>query len=72
MPQQNSTMVRVYKSPSSYDHDAKLMSKKGWVPINVVERRPRAGCLRIILLWWLTLLRPPKPEIVVTYQYQGR
>jgi hypothetical protein len=61
-------MVRVYSSNSAYQKDAAKLAKQGWTPITVTERRPRAGCARIILLWWLTLLRPPKPELVVTYQ----
>ena len=62
------TMVRVYKGNGDYQRDAKRLAKSGWSPLNVVERRPRAGCMRIALLWWLTLLRPPRPELVVTYQ----
>lgn len=62
------TMVRVYKDASAYQHDAKRLAKDGWRVANTVERRPRAGCARIVLLWWLTLLRPPKPELVVTYE----
>lgn len=62
------TMVRVYGGNGDYQKDAKRLAKDGWNPVNVVERRPRAGCARILLLWWLTLLRPPKPELVVTYQ----
>lgn len=62
------TMVRVYKNTRDYQSDAKKLANKGWSPTNTVERRPRAGCLRLALLWWLILLRPPKPELVVTYQ----
>lgn len=62
------TMVRTYKDSDSYRRDAASLAKKGWKVTNTVERRPRAGCARIVLLWWLTLLRPPKPELVVTYE----
>jgi len=61
-------MVRIYHRSSAYQRDAKRLAKSGWFPINTVERRPRAGCVRILFLWWLVLLRPPKPELVVTYQ----
>jgi hypothetical protein len=61
------TMVRVYKGNDAYQKDARKLADQGWRVVNVVERRPRAGCLRILLLWWLTLLRPPRPELVVTY-----
>jgi hypothetical protein len=66
------TMVRVYTSAGGYRRDAAKLAKQGWSPIHVTERRPRAGCLRILLLWWLVLLRPPKPQLVVTYQRIGR
>ena len=62
------TLVRVYKSNGAYQSDAANLARQGWVPLSVTERRPRAGCARILLLWWLTLLRPPRPELVVTYQ----
>jgi len=62
------TLVRVYKSNGAYQSDAAQLARQGWLPTSVTERRPRAGCARIVLLWWLTLLRPPKPELVVTYQ----
>lgn len=62
------TMVRVYKGSDDYQKEARKLARDGWEVVNTVERRPRAGCLRILLLWWLTLLRPPKPELVVTYR----
>lgn len=62
------TMVRVYKDTHSYQDDASKLAKKGWQPTTVTERKPRAGCLRLALLWWLVLIIPPKPELVVTYQ----
>lgn len=61
------TQVKTYKSADDYSSDARSMAKDGWTVTNTMERRPRAGCMRVILLWWLTLLRPPKPEVVVTY-----
>lgn len=72
MAQPFETMVRVYKSNSDYQHDAKRLAKDGWSVQTTTERKPRAGCARIILLWWLTLLRPPKPELVVTYSRPRR
>lgn len=64
------TMVRTYKNTDQYQRDAAKLAQQGWRVVNTVERRPRAGCARIILLWWLTLLRPPRPELVVTYARQ--
>src|SRR6476619_4185537 len=61
-------MVRIYHRSSADQRDAKRLARSGWFPIHTVERRPRAGCIRILFLWWLVLLRPPKPELVVTYQ----
>lgn len=68
MSQPFETMVRVYRSTSEYQRDAQGLARKGWQPTSVTERKPRAGCLRLILLWWLVLIIPPKPELVVTYQ----
>lgn len=62
------TMVRVYKSPTAYARDAKTLAKKGWSVATVTHRQPRAGIGRIVTLGLLTLLRPPRPELVVTYQ----
>jgi hypothetical protein len=61
------TMVRVYKTTDAYQSDLAKLTKKGWITQTVTERKPRAGCARIILLWWFTLIFPPKPELVVTY-----
>lgn len=62
------TMVREYPSPESFNRDAARMAGDGWQVVSTIERRQRAGCMRLLLLWWLVLLRPPKPTIVVTYQ----
>ena len=61
-------MVRTYKEPRRFVRDARRLSRDGWRVVNTIERHPRAGCLRILLLWWLVLLLPPKPELVVTYE----
>lgn len=65
--QPQESMVRVYTSAEDYGKDAKKLANQGWSVSNVTHRQPRAGCGRIIFLWWLTLLRPPKPELIVTY-----
>ena len=62
------TQVGIYSNPNNYARDAKRLAQSGWVPISVTERRPRAGCLRIVTLGLWTLVFPPKPELVVTYQ----
>jgi hypothetical protein len=62
------TMVRTYKEPKRFARDARRLSNDGWRVVNTVERHPRAGCLRILLLWWFVLLLPPKPELIVTYE----
>lgn len=61
------TMVRTYKNTDAYQRDAVKQAKQGWHVVNTVERRPRAGCFRIVTLGFFTLIRPPKPELVVTY-----
>ncbi len=61
------TEVRVYKSNDEFRRDAEKAAKKGWTVQTVTERKPRAGCGRILTLGLLTLVRPPKPELVVTY-----
>lgn len=61
-------MVRTYKSNDAYRKDANKLAKQGWRVVNVAERRPRAGCLRLLFLWWFVLIFPPKPELVVTYE----
>ena len=62
------TMVREYPSPGAYDADARRLAKDGWEVVSSIERKQRAGCVRLLLLWWLVLIRPPKPTIVVTYR----
>jgi hypothetical protein len=67
MTHRQHTMVRTYTSDSAYRKDAESLARKGWSVSNVTEQRPRTGCLRLILLWWLVLIWPPKPKLVVTY-----
>lgn len=62
------TMVRVYRGNAAYQKDATKLAKDGWNPTGMVERKPRAGCLRILTLGLFTLIFPPKPELVVTYR----
>lgn len=62
------TMVRVYKGHAAYRKDAEKLARDGWQPVSVTERRPRSGCARILLLWFVVLIFPPKPALVVTYQ----
>ena len=61
------TNVKVYKDTDDYQKDAPKMMKNGWQIASSVERRPRAGIGRIATLGLFTLVRPPKPELVVTY-----
>lgn len=61
------TMVRVYKKPDEYQRDAQRLAAQGWIVANTMERRPRAGCARILTLGLFTLVFPPKPELVITY-----
>lgn len=62
------TFVVVYTSPKQYAQDAQRQAASGWVPLTVTERSPRAGCFRIFTLGLWSLVFPPKPELVVTYQ----
>lgn len=66
------TMVRTYPNPDAYQRDARKLAGKGWSVSNTMERKPRAGCARILTLGLFTMLFPPKPEIVVTYVRQRR
>lgn len=59
--------IRTYRSTRQFNVDAQQMAAQGWIVANTMERRPRIGCLRIILTGFLALLFPPAPEIVVTY-----
>lgn len=62
------TMVKVYGDSGSDAKDARKLGKQGWVVANTTHRQPRAGIGRIVTLGMLTAIRPPKPELVVTYQ----
>ncbi len=62
------TMVKVYGDSGTYAKDAKKLGKQGWSVSNTTHRQPRAGIGRIVTLGMLTAIRPPKPELVVTYQ----
>jgi len=62
------TMVREYTDSAAFNRDAARLAKDGWSVISTTDVKQRAGCGRLILLWWLVLLRPPKAKIVVTYQ----
>jgi hypothetical protein len=62
------TMVRTYKDTGDYQKDQKKLAKDGWMTTAMVERKPRAGVGRIITLGLVAAVRPPKPELVVTYQ----
>jgi hypothetical protein len=66
------TMVRTYRSPDAYARDAKKLARDGWTVVNTFHRQPRAGIGRIVTLGFATLLRPPSPEIVATYQRAAR
>jgi hypothetical protein len=70
--QAEETMIRVYKSNSAYQHDARKLAGQGWRVVSVTERRPRAGIARIVLLMFLVLIFPPKPQLVVTYSRPRR
>jgi hypothetical protein len=62
------TVVREYKDAAAFNKDAANMARYGWEVVSTMERKQRAGCMRLLLLWWLVLIRPPKPTIVVTYR----
>src|SRR4051794_18555624 len=62
------TMVRTYKDTDDYQKDQKKLAKDGWSTQAMVERKPRAGVGRIVTLGMASVIRPPKPELVVTYQ----
>jgi hypothetical protein len=62
------TMVRVYKDTGDYDKDQRKLAKDGWLTLTMVERTPRAGIGRMATLGLMAVVRPPKPELVVTYQ----
>lgn len=67
-PMRQETIIRIYRKPDEYQRDAQRLSRDGWSVSNVTERRPRSGCLRVfLLLGFLALVFPPKPELVVTY-----
>lgn len=68
-PERAETMVRVYKKPDDFHKDAVKLAKDGWGVAHMMERRPRQGCARVVLMGFLfAFLFPPKPEIVVTYE----
>ena len=66
------TMVREYPDPNAYRRDAAKLAKKGWEVVSAMERAQRAGVGRLLLIGILSLLRPPKPTIVVTYRRAAR
>lgn len=47
--------VRTYPDRVAFQRDAARLAADYWVVSSVVERKPNAGCLRILLLWWLVL-----------------
>jgi hypothetical protein len=62
------TMVRVYTGNKAYQRDAEKWARQGWRVATVTERRPRRGCIVSILFLVPSLIFPPKPELVVTYE----
>lgn len=64
------TMVREYKSTKDFSKDAEKLARDGWYVSSQTERKPRAGCLRILTLGLFALIFHPKPILVVTYQRQ--
>jgi hypothetical protein len=62
--------VRTYPDRVAFERDAARLAGNYWVVSSVVERKPNAGCLRILFLWWLVLIFPPRPELLVTYRYE--
>jgi hypothetical protein len=61
--------VREYKSRGDFDRDAINAAAHGWRVVSVTEREQRAGCIRIVLLWFLALLWRPKPRLLVAYAH---
>lgn len=64
-------MVKRYRTEREYQRDAGRMAKRGYRVAHVVSETQRAGCMRIVTLGIFTLLFPPKPQFVVTYQREG-
>ena len=61
--------VREYRSREAFDRDAINASANGWRVVSVTESQQRAGCIRIMLLWFIALLWRPKPRLIVTYAH---
>ncbi|MGH2549063.1 MAG: zinc ribbon domain-containing protein [Thermomicrobiales bacterium] len=62
--------VKAYPDQAAFQRHAAILATDHWVVSTVVERKPNAGCLRIALLWWLVLIFPPRPELLVTYRHE--
>ena len=64
-------VVHEYRDTPTYERYAQEMAELGWQVVDVTERQPRAGCLRIVTLGLWSLVFPPKPMLVVTYHHRG-
>lgn len=62
------SMVREYTDRTSFNLDASFLAQSNWVVSSTTDVPQRAGCVRLIFLWWLIIFRPPKPHILATYQ----
>jgi hypothetical protein len=61
--------VKVCHTPAQFSSDARKLARDGRYIVNTMHRQPRAGCARVLTLGMRSLVRPPRPEIVATYQH---
>ncbi|RLT40295.1 MAG: hypothetical protein DWI58_11265 [Chloroflexi bacterium] len=61
-------LIREYKTQDEFQRDAALLRMADWRVASSLSRYPRAGCMRILTLGFWTLVFPPKPVLIVTYE----
>lgn len=69
-PVQTASQVKTYKSSKDFQRDQKRLAKQGWAVQSTTSHQPRRS-VGGLLFKPFAMLRPPKPQIIVTYQKQS-
>ncbi len=59
--------VKTYGSTKEFQRDQNRMAKQGWVVQNTTSHQPRRSIGGLLFVPF-AMFRPPKPQIIVTYQ----
>lgn len=66
-PTQMETIVKEYASVAAFNHDAFMLSNRGWAVQSSTELSRPPGCARCCTLGIFAAVMKPRPVIVVTY-----